>query len=242
MSRRKTTEQFIADSVAVHGDKYSYEKVVYVNTNSKVLITCPEHGDFWQTSYKHIAGQGCPKCGKAGSYITRSRLVLIKKFEGLVQPEDHKLIPLTRGKFAKVDNEDFDRVKDINWNYSQGYALNTTLGSMHRFIMNAPEGVLIDHKENSQTLDNRKGNLRFVDRSKNSMNSKPRKGCTSEYKGVYWVNSRKKWAVAVTINRKAHFLGYFTNEEEAGQAYDTKALELFGEFAHLNFPKEENIN
>ena len=57
-----TTEEFIQKAKAVHGDKYDYSKVEYVNIKTKVCITCSEHGDFWQSPEKHLKGQGCPKC------------------------------------------------------------------------------------------------------------------------------------------------------------------------------------
>lgn len=63
MGKRKTTEEFIVDAIKVHQDKYDYSKVEYINSNTKVCIICPEHGEFWQSPSKHINGQGCPKCG-----------------------------------------------------------------------------------------------------------------------------------------------------------------------------------
>jgi hypothetical protein len=47
----------------VHGDKYDYSKVVYVRNHDKVIITCPEHGEFLQAPSAHKRGQGCRKCG-----------------------------------------------------------------------------------------------------------------------------------------------------------------------------------
>ena len=62
-TKRKTTECFIEEAIKIHGDKYDYSKVEYVNNKTKVCIICPEHGEFWQTPKQHIKGQGCPKCG-----------------------------------------------------------------------------------------------------------------------------------------------------------------------------------
>ena len=59
----KTTEEFIKQAKEVHGNKYDYSKVEYVNSKSKVCIICPEHGEFWQTPSAHLCGQGCKKCG-----------------------------------------------------------------------------------------------------------------------------------------------------------------------------------
>ena len=57
-----TTEEWIASARKVHGDKYDYSKVKYVNNKTKVCIICPEHGEFWQTPSDHKQGAGCPKC------------------------------------------------------------------------------------------------------------------------------------------------------------------------------------
>lgn len=63
MSKRKTTKEFIENAKKVHGDKYNYDKVNYINNKSKVVITCPIHGDFEQRPNDHLSGYGCYKCG-----------------------------------------------------------------------------------------------------------------------------------------------------------------------------------
>jgi len=57
-----TLEKFIDESKRIHSGKYSYGNVNLVDTNHKVIITCPVHGDFEQKPIKHLNGQGCPKC------------------------------------------------------------------------------------------------------------------------------------------------------------------------------------
>lgn len=57
-----TFEEFIQKAKAIHGDKYDYSKVEYVNTITKVSIVCPVHGEFLQSPKKHLYGQGCSKC------------------------------------------------------------------------------------------------------------------------------------------------------------------------------------
>lgn len=59
---RKTTEQFIKEAREIHGDKYNYDKVNYIDINTKVIITCPKHGDFEQTPHDHLRGSGCSDC------------------------------------------------------------------------------------------------------------------------------------------------------------------------------------
>ena len=58
---RKTKEDFIREAKEVHGNKYDYSKVEYINTNTKVCIICPEYGEFWQIPHDHLRGHGCQK-------------------------------------------------------------------------------------------------------------------------------------------------------------------------------------
>ncbi len=62
MAHRKTQQQIITEFIAVHGHRYDYNKTIYTNGNTKVIISCPMHGDFTQQPRAHIAGQGCPQC------------------------------------------------------------------------------------------------------------------------------------------------------------------------------------
>ena len=64
-SKRKTVEEFINDAISVHGNKYDYSKVNYINNKTKVCIICPVHGEFWQTPHEHLSC-GCDKC--SGTY------------------------------------------------------------------------------------------------------------------------------------------------------------------------------
>lgn len=61
--RKLTKEQFIEKAKKMHGDRYDYSKVNYINTTSKVEIICPIHGSFWQMPWRHYEGKGCPECG-----------------------------------------------------------------------------------------------------------------------------------------------------------------------------------
>lgn len=61
-SKRLITDEFIEKAKIVHGDRYNYSKVNYINTATKVCIICREHGEFWQTPNNHLFGAGCPTC------------------------------------------------------------------------------------------------------------------------------------------------------------------------------------
>lgn len=63
-------EFFIERARKIHGNKYDYSKAKYVASNEKICITCPNHGEFWQTPSGHMHGQGCPMCNQ--SYLERN--------------------------------------------------------------------------------------------------------------------------------------------------------------------------
>jgi tRNA1(Val) A37 N6-methylase TrmN6 len=83
---RLTKDAFIERAKSVHGDKYDYSKVEYVNTKTHVIIICPEHGEFLQKPEKHMIGRGCPKC--ANSRVEETNL---KKY-GVRRPLQSKAI------------------------------------------------------------------------------------------------------------------------------------------------------
>lgn len=56
-------ETFIEKAKVVHGNKYDYSKVEYINNKTKVCIICPIHGEFWITPSNHLLGRGCRECG-----------------------------------------------------------------------------------------------------------------------------------------------------------------------------------
>lgn len=146
-------------------------------------------------------------------------------------------IPLVHGGSALIDREDLDRVMGFRWyDRPDGYAYGVIVYRwvlLHRFILNAEDGSVIDHK-NRDTLDCRKENLRFCSFSQNSMNSRKRIGGSSRFKGVHFESQTRKWRAEVTVNYKTIKLGRFSSEEEAAIAYNSAALDLHGEFARIN--------
>lgn len=75
VTRRKLTDDFITECNDTHNYKYLYDKVDYTNTNSKVVIICPTHGDFEQIADKHKSGSGCPKCARGISKSSREKQI-----------------------------------------------------------------------------------------------------------------------------------------------------------------------
>jgi hypothetical protein len=159
-----------------------------------------------------------------------------------------KTIELTQGKVAIVDDEDYDELNKYKWyahkdhQWERWYASRMSnringkrkLIMMHRKIMKDSSGKIIDHK-NHDGLDNRKCNLRICNCSQNTKNSKIYKTNTSGFNGVIWNKERKKWRAQIYKDYQTIFIGYFKDKEVAARAVDEKAIELFGEFAILNF-------
>jgi hypothetical protein len=153
-----------------------------------------------------------------------------------------------KGWFALVDDEDYVWLSQYRWNANvrkgQTYAYRWVervgdkliLRSMHREIMGAVPGQVVDHR-NRNGLDNRLENLRFCTNGQNAANGKKhRNGITSRFKGVAWDHDRDRWRAKIRVNGKTIHLGRFTDEVSAATAYDVGARKYFGEFARLNFP------
>lgn len=77
--QKSNTEEFIRKSKLVHGDKYDYNQVDYVNNRVKVIIGCPEHGVFKQKPLDHLHGSGCPECGRKFGIAEKSILNALKE-------------------------------------------------------------------------------------------------------------------------------------------------------------------
>ena len=163
-------------------------------------------------------------------------------------------IPLTQGKFAIVDPEDYDRLARHKWFAMRSrrgfYAIRMAEAKgpngtrkkirMHRQILHVPPGKFIDHI-NHNGLDNRKANLRIVTNLQNSWNKRKQKGnYSSRYKGASWSKRAGKWHTEIYCRGTKIFIGYFDDEKKAARAYDAKATELYGEYAALNFPAPRN--
>ena len=159
-----------------------------------------------------------------------------------VPDESVRYISLGEGKSAMVDAADFEWLNRYKWRTtggSGGYARSTIGGknvAMHRLIMNASPGLVVDHI-NGNIWDNRRHNLRVCTVAQNARNRRSLRG-TSRFKGVSWNARCHKWRAAIYCMGKKIRLGDFENEIEAARAYDRKAKELFGQFAYLNFPNE----
>jgi hypothetical protein len=154
-----------------------------------------------------------------------------------------KKIPLTQGKYALVDDENYTWLNQYNWCCSKSTnkkskkvyyrAVRGTYNpitkkknsiQMHREILAAREGEVINHI-NGNMLDNRKANLRILTRRQCYQNQTG-KECTSKYPGVSWRENKQKWEASIFHKGKTIYLGQYTSEDEAYQIYKKMCNQL----------------
>ena len=155
-----------------------------------------------------------------------------------------KRIPLTRGKYAIVDDADYEWLNQWKWHSLKGNSTWYVSRSkrkgnkvknylMHREILRTPKEKVSDHI-NGDGLDNRRSNLRICTQAQNSMNKNSSRNTSSKFKGVTFHKQTGKWQSQIETEGKMYYLGYYDDERRAALEYNKKAKEFFGEFAKLN--------
>ena len=162
-----------------------------------------------------------------------------------------KEIPLSQGKFALVNDKDFEELNKYKWHAQKHlhtfYAkrgktkTNPRQPFMHRFILRTPDNMDTDHIDGNG-LNNQRNNLRICTHSENMSNIRVNKLNSSGYGGVYLNKKSGKYYAQLRFNGNRIFIGSFSSPREAAKAYNKKAKELRGDFAQLNTIKEENNN
>lgn len=167
-----------------------------------------------------------------------------KRVERTARPSDTARIPLSRGLFAIVDIEDYERTMAAGPWHADVHRRTVyvrrnvrrpdgrrTAQRLHTFLTGWPR---VDH-HNGDGLDNRRTNLRQATKSQNSANADLRADNRSGFKGVRWEQRRRRWRAEIRLAGRSRWLGYFDTAEDAARAYDGAALEFFGAFACVNF-------
>lgn len=138
------------------------------------------------------------------------------------------------GTFALVDCLDYELVAGYSWNAANGYVTAKRDGkhiAMHRLVMDAKPGELVDHI-NGSPLDNRRANLRTVTATENSWNSRQRPGRRYP-RGVSRVGGI--FMARIMVRGKNHYLGTFESVDAAAAAYSKASLAMHGE--HSGFAR-----
>ena len=155
-----------------------------------------------------------------------------EKHEVIIDRKNHKKIKGYKWRLDKVGKRGF---------YVIGYVTKMNNTRLHRFLLNAPKDMQVDHI-NGITLDNRESNLRLCTSKENRCNNKKHKNNTSGFKGVCYHKRDNKWHSQITMNMKKIHLGYFTDKIEAAKVYNDAAIKYHREFARLNrIVKAEDI-
>ena len=158
-----------------------------------------------------------------------------------------KRIPLTKGKEALADDEDYEYLMKWKWHAATGgqYAARDGRSSdrrhggmiyMHRAVaerMGLKPAATIDHR-NGNKLDNRRSNLRPATQSEQEGNCRLRADNRSGYRGVTWDKQTGRWRAQIGIGGRHICLKRFDDPKDAARAYNKAALRYFGEFAFLN--------
>lgn len=152
------------------------------------------------------------------------------------------------GLVALVDDEDYEAVMTRSWHplaVGKSGTLYVSSGRghdhiyLHNFICQLHGLPKSPDHVNRNGLDNRKENFRLnPSNSQQGANRGLNRNNTSGFKGVSWYRKNRKWEAYIMVNRHRRRLGWFDNPEDGARAYDKAAVELFGEFAFLNFPDE----
>ena len=167
---RYTTEKFIEKAKQVHGGKYDYSKVEYINNHTKVCIICPKHGEFWQTPNNHINGLGCSQCGKENKSI----------FEEIVFEELKKL------------NVKIDRQKTFDW---LKYRSNLFLDF---YLPDYNAAVEVQGEQHYEPIDFFGGEETFIQQQKRD--KKKFKLCEKHGIKMFYVRNRNKFNLNEVIN------------------------------------------
>lgn len=160
-----------------------------------------------------------------------------------------KILKLSLGCYAHIDDDVFEWASKHKW-YAQKFKRTfyvsrgvpvvggkRTISRLHREIMKAGPGQAVDHIDGNG-LNNLRSNLRLCSLAENNRNVQKRRDNTSGYIGVVWFSRDQKWKAQIGHEGKGHSLGYFSDIQEAARVRDQAAIEYFGDFAKLNFPRK----
>lgn len=156
-----------------------------------------------------------------------------------------RLIPLTKGYSAMVDDADFEWLNQWKWcarvtPYTvyafRGIEKNKKRSTiqMHRQILGLSNRMVFGEHKDGNGLNNTRGNIRPCTPSQNMMNKVSESDSSSRFKGVYWHKDAKSWCAIIVSEGVRTYIGVYENEEDAARWYNHFAKERHKEFAKFN--------
>lgn len=229
------------------GATFNYWTVIddsYSNNVCRCRCKCGEEKEV--DNYSLIIGESTScGCYKKSDEFLKKMGDSHKKYNDYVINDKYVIMYTTKNEPFLVDIEDFGKVKNICWSkngagYLTGNAGDNRTVMLHRYIMDCPDDMDVDHKHGSSTkFDNRRSNLRIGTKAENMRNTQKPITNTSGYKGVYWNKSRQLWVaqIACGINskngkKKCYYLGSYKNIEDAIAARKAGEEKYFGEWSY----------
>lgn len=202
---------------------------------------------------KTCSVEGCNKkhCAKG---FCQNHYYLFKKYgyipertiyspNEIIEYEDYAEIILYNNKCeeiarAIIDLDDIDIIKKYKWclSLSTGYVVTMIKGkqeSLHRFIMNPSDNMVIDHI-NHDKLDNRRSNLRICTQQQNTWNMSISKNNKTGKTGVRYIKEHDNWEVVIYVDGKNKYIGRYESKEEAIKVREEVEEKYFKEFKSNN--------
>lgn len=216
MPNKLTQADVIARFKAIHGGKYDYSKVRYINNHTKVCIICPVHGEFWQTPANHFKGHGCNRCGCESTKrliegvgindidADMAKTKVYRAWRGILTRAYNAEYKITRPTYIGVEVchswhylSNFKKWFDEN--YVEGYSLDKDILSKGRKIYSPDTCCYIPPELNNAVV--------------NSKTSQSKKMGVHPNHGVF--------EVIVCKYGKRRYVGSYNSVEEAEKAYVT---------------------
>lgn len=210
-----------------------------------VICDCGESEKF-MIRYGHLTSGNTQSCGCLLAEARVENGKLKKKYNQYDLSGEYGIGWTSKGEEFWFDLEDYDLIKNYCWYYSDGYLrTNVTIGknrqihmSLHRLVMDFPKCKEVDHiqhaSKDENKFDNRKSNLRIVNKSQNQMNKHKQINNTSGNVGVYWHDRDNVWEVYIGINNQQIYIGRYADKQEAIIARKVAEDVYFGEYSFEN--------
>jgi hypothetical protein len=232
--------KFIDETGNRYGRLTVIERVSYEGKNVGAKWKCKcDCGGFNEVFGGKLRDGGTLSCGciPSENRIKRTSNFRKKHKTSFKFEEDRILCTTHYNDVFTIDLDDYEKIKNLSWRFlSNGYVatgLNNTTVLLHRFILNAPSGYVVDHINHDKT-DNRKSNLRICTYQENNRNKAKLESNTSGTTGVYYHKKTKKWRAQIGKNNNIICLGEFDDIEEAKIARFEAEDSIFKNYSYKN--------